>query len=131
MGCTIPDSCREAASSERRSLSNALRGWSGFGSRSSMGTSAAVSAESAVGSGSGRSADRPLPSAFLFMGHDFLGEVEIGLGPLRPYVVEQYRFTKAGGLGEPDAAGHNGTEQTILEVRLRLRPDLLREVVPL
>src|SRR5258706_7153245 len=114
----------DAASSCSRSGAIAPRGWYGFGSSSSTGTSP----RSRGGSGSGRSAPSPLPSAFLFMGHQLLGEFEIGLGAPRAYVVEQYRLAEAGRLPEPDAARDHGPEHGVLEVTTDLVGDLLAQV---
>src|SRR5262245_54743193 len=124
MGWTMPLSRRESASSWRRPASTPIRGWCGFGSRLAVGSSIPAPPEGA-GSGSGRSAESPLPSAFLFMGHHFLGEVQVGLGPLRPYVIEDYGFTEAGRLPEADAAGHRGLEDLVLEVPPDVGHDLL------
>src|SRR5688572_19502908 len=106
----MPLSWMEAASSSRRASFMAERGCTGFGSRASIGTSAAVSGLAGAGSGSGRRAESPLPRAFRFMAHHFLGQVQVRLGALRPYVIENNRFTEAGGLAQADAAGDRGGE---------------------
>src|SRR5688500_2256811 len=131
MGWTIPLSWMEAASSPSRTASTAVRGCSGLGSSRSMGTSAAASPGPGGPSGSGRSAESPLPSAFLFMGHHFLGKVQVGLGPLRPYVIENNRFTETGGLPETNAPGDRGPEDLVLEVPADLGHHLLGQVRPL
>src|SRR5262245_32196568 len=115
MGWTIPVSLSDAASSASRPGSNTVRGWNGFGSRLEMGTVDVDSGGVSAGSGTGRSAESPLPSAFLFIGHDFLREIQVRLGASRPYVIEQYWFTETGRLGQPHAARHHAAEQAVLE----------------
>src|SRR5262245_48006731 len=149
MGWTMPLSRMEAASSWSRAGSIAVRGWRGLGSSVAIGTSAAdVSAESGVPSGSGRSAERPLPRAFrlgpfiarsrssgeegeLPVGHDLLGELEVGLRPPRADVVEEDGLPEAGGLREADAPRHLDLEHLVTEVLLDLGHHLLGEVRPL
>src|SRR5262245_5958683 len=126
MGCTMPLSRMEAASACSAAASMPSRGWKGFASSLSTGTSAACS--TADGSGSGRRAESPLPSAFLFMRHHFLGQVQVGLGPLGPYVIEQYGFAEAGGLGQPHAARDDGAVHLVLEVLPDLDAHLLGQV---
>src|SRR4029453_18610280 len=110
MGCTIPVSFSEAASSCSRGRSKMVRGWNGLGSRLSSGTEDAVSAGTSADSGSGRSAESPLPSAFLFMGHHFLGEVQVGLGAPGLDVVEEDRLAEARGLPQAHGARDGGPE---------------------
>src|SRR5262249_25728300 len=116
MGWTIPFSRMEAASSSSRAASMPARGWKGLGSRLCVGTSEETS-RGLSPSGSGRRAESPLPSAFLFMAHELLGQVQVGLGPLRPDVVEQDRLTEARGLPQADAPRHHRLEHLVLEVR--------------
>src|SRR5688572_9407892 len=131
IGCTIPLSWIEAASSPRRAGFMAVRGWTGFGSSAAVGTSAAESGRAGAGSGSGRRAESPLPSAFRFMAHHFLGQVQVRLGALRPYVIENNRLTKTGGRPQAHAAGNGGGEDLVLEVVADLAGDLLGQVGPL
>src|SRR5512146_3332090 len=92
-----------------------VRGWKGFGSRLSTGTSVS-DADGGGGSDPGRSADSPLPSAFLFMSHQLLGELQIGLRPARPDVVEKDRLAEARRLAELDVPRNRGGEDLLLEV---------------
>src|SRR5687767_10070962 len=128
MGCTIPLSRMDAASSSRRAASMAVRGWSGLGSRLPAGTSSACCGGALEASGSGRSAESPLPSAFLFMSHHFLGQVEVRLGPARADVVEEDRLPEARGLSQPHAARDRRAEHLVLEMRADLAHDLLGQV---
>src|SRR5688572_16671993 len=128
MGCTIPLSRIDAASSSRRAASMATRGWNGLGSRLPTGTSYVRSGGAPGASGSGRRAESPLPSAFLFMSHHFLGQVEVGLGPARADVVEEDRFPEARGLAQPHAARDRRVEHLVLEMGADLAHDLLGEV---
>src|SRR5262245_35344560 len=122
----MPLSRIDAASSWSCSGRMEVRGWKGFGSRLSTATSAADSAPD--GSGSGSSADSPFPSAFLFMGDQFLGQIQVRLGAPGPYVVEQYGFTKAGRFAESDATRHRGPKHEVLEMAADLRDHLLAQV---
>src|SRR5262245_32722326 len=117
MGCTMPLSRMEAARACRAAGSMARRGCWGLASSCSMGTSAACSPGAAgPPSGSGRRAASPLPSALRFMGHHFLGQVQVGLGPPGADVVKQDGLAEAGGLGQAHAAGDDGAEHLVLEV---------------
>src|SRR5262245_26484677 len=111
----MPLSRMEAARACSAAASSFSRGWKGFASSRSTGTSVAR-APGGASSGSGRRAESPLPSAFLFMPHHLLGQVQVGLGSLRPYVIEQYGFAEARGLGQPHAARDDGAEHLVLEV---------------
>src|SRR5688572_1933578 len=112
----MPLSLSDAASSSRRPASMAERGWKGFGSRRSTGTSWAPSAGALGGSGSGRSAESPFPSAFLFMSHHFLGQLQVGLGPAGADVVEEDRLSEARRLAQAHAARDGRLEDLVLEV---------------
>src|SRR5262249_19245024 len=128
IGCTIPLSRMDAASSPRRTASIAERGWNGLGSRLATGASSGDSTGAAAGSGSGSSAESPLPSAFLFMGPHFLGQVQVGFRPLGPDVVEEDRLAEARRLSEPHGARHRRAEDLLLEVPADLARHLLGEV---
>src|SRR4029079_17937647 len=130
MGCTIPLSRMDAASSLRRAGSMAERGWNGLGSRLATGASLAWSTAegTAAGSGSGSSAESPLPSAFLFMSHHFLGEVQVGLRPPGLDVVEEDRLAEARSLPQAHGPRDRGPEDLVLEVLADLAHDLLSEV---
>src|SRR4030095_13047804 len=115
MGCTIPLSRMDALSSASRVGSMAERGWNGWASRLATGASlvGSAAAGAAAGSGSGSSAESPLPSAFLFMGHHFLGEVQVGLGAPGLDVVEQDRLSEAPGRPPRHRAPGGGLADTV------------------
>src|SRR5512136_1680524 len=130
MGWTMPLSRIDAASSSIRSGAIAARGWNGLGSRLSVGASRASRRE-ASGSVSGRSADSPLPSAFLLMRHQLLRQLQIGLGPPRPDVVEKDRLAEARRFPELDVPRDRRAEDLLLEMLADLGHDLLGQVRPL
>src|ERR1043166_7777837 len=101
----------EAANSASAAGSKTVRGWTGFGSGASTSTSrmARSAPVGALGSGSGRRALSPLPSAFRFMFHQFRGQLEVGNGPARPDVVTDDRLAEAGGLGQANVARDAGS----------------------
>src|SRR5690242_17019838 len=60
-----------------------------------------------VGSGSRIRAPKPRPSAFLLIGDNLLGELDIAFSSFTMYVVEDDRFSVARGLCEPYISGND------------------------
>src|SRR5512139_1956357 len=109
----------DAANSSSAASVMTVRGWKGLGSRRSTGSCRVAPSPAgtvACGSGSGRRALSPLPSAFLFMRDELLRQLQVGLAALGPDVVEKDGLAEAGGLAQADTAGHRGTENLVLEV---------------
>src|SRR6266852_1791867 len=105
----IPLERIERASSSRGSSRKRVRGWYGLGSIKSMsiccGSPAVTEGRVAGGltccggSGSRIRALRPRPSAFLVIGNDLLGKLDVALGSSAVYIVENDWFSVAGCLG--------------------------------
>src|SRR5437763_15152450 len=123
----IPLARIDWAGSSSRFFSNVRRGWSGFGSMRSIGTSVVCSGGvGAAGGGAagvgrvGSSAPRPLPSALrevsgLFMVQNLFGELNVALGTAGSGVVGQDRLAEAGGLRQANAARNHRLENLVLE----------------
>ena len=64
---------------------------------------------------SGPSASRPRPSAFLVIGIDLLGKLDVRFGTFTMNVVEYDRLAVAWSFGKPDVPRNNGLEHLASE----------------
>src|SRR5262249_18009085 len=76
------------------------RGWSGFGSSRSRSTSMSTSPCSTVAVPDVKSALSPLPSAFLVICQNLLGEIHVAIRPSALHIIENNGLTVTRSLGE-------------------------------
>src|SRR6185436_1568905 len=114
-GCRRPCDFMEPASSSMLASSNDRLGCLGFG-RSLLTSSRRSAGRGGIGGTAGTGTLTieegmrllsPLPSAFLFMLHELLRQVEVRLGASGSNVVQEDRFAVAGRFTEADVPGHD------------------------
>ncbi len=109
MGCTIPCSRMEAASSVQRFLTETQAGLLRIGIQQIDVDGQGVPSVSTDGS----RASMPLPSTRLFIFQYFLCQRDIALAPREPGVVQDDQLPEAGGFGQAHVSGNDGQEDLI------------------
>src|SRR6185369_7045384 len=118
----------DAASSSSFASRKTVRGWSGFGSRRSRSTSISTSPCSTVAVPEEKSALSPLPSAFLVICQNLLGQIQVTVRTPTFHIVEQDRLAVARRLGEPHVARDRRLEDLRSEKIAQVGHHLIREV---
>src|SRR4051812_3543349 len=116
MGCSRPFSRIEFARSWISSGPNSVRGWKGFGEILEISISRVAEPVLVFTTSWPRfpkMASNPLPSAFLVILGDLLGQLHIAHGSRAQGIVQNDRLAKRRGLAEFDAAGNDGLENLL------------------
>src|SRR3954451_15145325 len=117
-GWTTPDASIEAARAARASSSKRVRGWSGFGSIASTGSSRSSPESSAI-SGRIAASPRPMPR-FSATADQLLRKALVGGRAAGGGSMLDHWLAVAWGLGDPHAAGDDGLEDLPREVLAKL-----------